>query len=229
MKPILEPPDPPEPLHIARRRFLLDLAIRVPAIALALPQVGLAADANGDDAFLMASRVITGTDTLSPGIARRIAGLLAARVTGFAAKLDDLVKTLDATGGTRDRMLSALSNPQVQFALAIARPWYLGYVGKPSDFVLKDDAVFATYLEAQSWSKIVDEVPRPTYPGADAGWWDVAPPGVAPPAMPAGITQWTYHPGGPAHILPPDPKWKAYATAVHPSIDAARSAKPPST
>jgi hypothetical protein len=209
---------------LTRRRLLLDLASVMPAIGLVVP---LAVNAAGeDDPFLNASRVITGDSTLSAGIAQRIQALLVTRVSGFASQLADLVAAFDRTGGSRDHMLAALSDGQVQFALAIAQPWYLGYVGKPSDFVLKDDAAFATYLEAQGWSKIVHEVPRPTYPGANAGWWDTAPPGVVAPAMPAGITEWTFHPGGPAQILAPDSTWKAYATADHASIDAARRAKP---
>jgi hypothetical protein len=218
------PSYPPVRLPVTRRSVLLALAAQVPAIGLGLPSIANAADA--DDPFLKASRVIAGNATLSAGVARRIAALLGSRIADFGAKLDDLAKTLEATGGTREQMLSALSAAQVRFALAIAEPWYLGRVGKPSDFVLKDDAVFATYLEAQSWSKIVDEVPRPTYPGGNAGWWDAAPPGVQAPAMPAGITQWTFHPGGPTQIMAPDPKWKAYATAPHADMAAARRAKP---
>jgi len=228
LKQMPEPSQPLGPLTVTRRRVLQALATLVPAMGLAtMPLATHALEA--DDAFLTASRVITGNTTLSAGIARRMMALLVVRIPEFAAKLDDLLKAFRATGGTREEMLSALKDSQVQFALAIAQPWYLGHVGTPSDFVLKDDAVFVTYLEAQSWTKIVHEVPRPTYPGADAGWWDVAPPGVDAPAMPEGIKEWTFHPGGPADIMAPDPKWKAYATAPHASIDAARRAKPGST
>ena len=211
-------------LPVTRRRLLLDLASVLPSIALAMPLVVHAK--SEDDSFLKASRVITGDSTVSAGIAQRIMALLATRVPGFSSQLGELISAFDRTGGSRAQMLAGLSDSQVQFALAIARPWYLGYVGKPSDFVLKDDAVFTTYLDAQSWSKIVDEVPRPTYPGAGAGWWSAAPPGVVAPPMPEGITQWTFHPGGPSQIMPPDPKWKTYATADHGSSDAARLAKP---
>jgi len=224
MKQMLGPTHSPMTLPLTRRRVLLALANSVPAITLSMPFVVEAADAGSP--FLRASRVIIGNTTLSAGVAQRIMALLIPRIASFASQLDDLVKSFESTGGTRDQMLSRLSDSQVKFALAIARPWYLGHVGTPSDFILKDDAVFATYLEAQSWSKIVDEVPRPTYPDANAGWWDAAPPGVVAPTMPAGITQWTFHPGGPSQIMAPDPKWKAYATAVHASIDAARHAKP---
>jgi hypothetical protein len=215
---------PPGQLNVTRRRVLLGLASLVPATGLSIPLVAQAVES--DDAFLKVSRIITGDATLSAGISKRMMALLTARIAGFAAKLDDLSRALAAAGGAREQSLSALTDSQVKFALAIAQPWYLGYVGKPSNFILKDDAAFVTFLEAQSWSKIEQEVPRPTYPGADAGWWDAAPPGVVAPAMPDGITQWTFHPGGPAQILAPDPKWKAYATADHASIDDARRAKP---
>jgi hypothetical protein len=224
MKQLLEPSDSLGPFLVTRRRMLLDLAALAPALGLSTP---LVAHAQGDgDEFLKVSRVITGNATLSAGIASRILALLVAREAGFAASLDELAKSFAKVGGGREQMLSGLTDDQVRFALVIAEPWYLGRVGKPSDFVLKDDAAFATYLEAQSWSKVVDEVPRPTYPGAGAAWWDVAPPGVVAPPMPAGITLWTFHPGGPAQIMAPDPTWKAYATAKHASVDAARRAKP---
>jgi hypothetical protein len=224
MRTTLDPSEPPAQWPVTRRRLLLDLVTAVPAIGLAMPLAAKAAD--DDEKFLEASRVITGNATLSAGVAERIKALLTTRIEGFASQLGDLVKSFEATGGSREQMLSGLTESQVQFALKIAQPWYMGHVGKPSDFVLKDDAVFATYLEAQSWTKIVHEVPRPTYPGADAGWWDAAPPGVQAPVMPDGITRWTFHPGGPAQIMAPDPRWKAYATADHASIDAARRAKP---
>jgi len=227
MKQMLEQLKRPAQLPLTRRRLLIDLVACVPAVGLGAPVATHAADVG--DAFLEASRVITGNATLSAGVARRIMALLTTRIEGFASKLDELAKLIETTGGTREQMLSGLSDTQVQFALAIAKPWYLGYVGKPSSFVLRDDAVFATYLEAQSWTKIIREVPRPTYPDANAGSWDAAPPGVQAPAMPDGITRWTFHPGGPAQIIAPDPKWKAYATTAHASIDAARRAKPGKT
>ena len=92
--------------------------------------------------------------------------------------------------------------------------------------MLKDNAAFATYLQAQSWQKILDQVPRPTYPDGSAGWWVTAPPGIAAPAMPGEIADWTFHPGGPQQILAPDPAWKSYASAKHQSIADARQAKP---
>ncbi len=137
-----------------------------------------------------------------------------------------MTAALDKGGADRQSKLTALSDAQVKIALEIAKPWYLGYVGTPSDFVLKDDAAFATFLEVQSWRKIIDEVPRPTYPTGNAGWWQAVPKGVDAPDMPAKITDWTFHPGGPGQIQPPDPAWRDYASTKHADLAAARQAKP---
>jgi hypothetical protein len=207
-----------------RRRVLITLAGIVPAARFLSP---LAAWATADEgAFVRISRIITGTALLSADISQRIQSLLANRTDQFASRLNVLASTMKKAGGSRQEMLSALSDEQVKLALEIAKPWYLGYVGTPSDFVLKDDAAFATFLEAQAWEKIVDEVPRPTYPHGNAGWWVVAPPGVNAPAMPDAVTSWTFHPGGPSQILAPDTEWKAYALAKHSGIAEARRAKP---
>lgn len=209
---------------ITRRRILMSLAGLAPAAV--MMRAGHAIAKARDDVFLQVSRIIAGKTSLSPDVALRVEGLLADRIEGFASKLTDLANVMKVTGGSRDEMLGALADNQVAFALDIARPWYLGYVGTPSSFVLKDDAAFATFLEAQAWQKILHEVPRPTYPPAGAGWWQSSPPGISPPAMPEEIVQWTFHPGGPSNIMAPEPAWKAYATADHVSIAEARKARP---
>ena len=214
----------PDASSPTRRSFLVALAALVPAARFSCPSSAWA-DADGN-AFLRTSRIITGTESLSAEVGRRIQGLLSDRVDQFASKLNDLSAAMRATGDSREEMLAGLTDAQVDFALDVARPWYLGYVGSPSAFVLDDDAVFATFLEAQCWEKIVSEVPRITYPGRNAGWWDVAPPNVDAPAMPEQIKSWTFHPGGPSGILAPDPAWKANATADHASIEKARRARP---
>ncbi|MEO8847246.1 MAG: sugar dehydrogenase complex small subunit [Casimicrobiaceae bacterium] len=207
-----------------RRRILVGLAGALPAVQLLRPSGVLAAQ--NDDVFLRVSRIITGTDALSADVAGRIRDLLTARDDKFASKLGDLADALQKTSGNRVDMLSRLSNGQVAFALAIAKPWYLGYVGTPSNFVMKDDAAFATFLEAQSYQKIIDFVPRPTYPSGSAGSWDAAPKGVDSPAMPDQIKDWTFHPGGPSTIMAPDPQWKLYATTKYASVEEARKKKP---
>lgn len=81
----------------------------------------------------------------------------------FAGRLVELTNDMRTSNGrNRDAVLALLSDDQVQFALEIAKPWYLGYVGSHSDFVLGDDAAFATLPEAQSWQKIILEFPRIT-------------------------------------------------------------------
>lgn len=208
---------------MSRRDVMIGLVAIVPAARF----VGSdsASAANGD-IFLAVSQVITGSDALSAGIAQRIRGLLASRDKQFDTKLTGLSKTMTTAGGNRQDMLGKLSDAQVEFAIEIAKPWYLGYVGTPSNFVLKDDAAFATFMDVQSWQKIIDEVPRPTYPTGNAGWWSAAPPGVVVPDMPADIVDWTFHPGGPNQILAPDANWLSYGQAKHSNIEAARRAKP---
>jgi len=211
-------------LSLTRRRALIALAGIAPAMRFLSPASAWAA--GDDDIFLRTSRVITGTDLLSPAISQRIERLLAERIKGFSSRLGDLAGVMRKAGGGRQQMIGALNGNQVSFAIEIAKPWYLGYVGTPSNFMLKDNAAFATYLQAQSWQKILDQVPRPTYPDGSAGWWVTAPPGIAAPAMPGEIADWTFHPGGPQQILAPDPAWKSYASAKHQSIADARQAKP---
>ena len=205
---------------LGRRDLLVGLAAVAPAFAIPLP-----AAAQGTTAFLAVSRVIAGTDALTPEVAGRIETLLAARDPDFAAKLADLAAAL-AAPGARDARLGALTDDQVAFALTIAKPWYLGYVGEPSAFVLQDDAQFATFLQMQAAEKVIDVVPRTTYAAKPAGWWAAPPEGVTPPAMPAGIEAWGAPLPGPAEIAAPDPAWKRYAMGAYDDLAAARAAKP---
>ena len=212
--------------HATTRRSVLVGLVAVPAALLTTGSaVGTSPTVDGGG-LLEVSKIITGTPTLSLDVAKRIGDLLRDRIDGFDAKLAGLAATLKAGSGDRAARLAALNNDQVVFALQIARPWYLGYVGTPSDFVLKDDAAFATFLEAQSFQKIADVVPLLTYPDRASGWWDVAPASVEAPTMPAQITDWTFHPGGPAQILAPSPVWRSYVTANYASVEEARHARP---
>jgi hypothetical protein len=207
-----------------RRSFLIGLSASLPAAHFLAPTVAWASISQ--DVFLRASQTITGSMSLSPAIAARIHDLLQHRDKDFDGKLADLAAAFDKSGGDRQTQLAALSDAQVKLALQIAKPWYVGYVGKPSNFVLKDDAEFATFIDVQSWQKIIDAVPLPTYPSGNASWWQEAPSGVVAPAMPAKIIDWTFHPGGPPQIQPPDPAWRDYAAADHADLNAARAAKP---
>lgn len=207
-----------------RRQLLLGLCGSIPALHLS--RSAFAQTADTPDEFLRVSRVITGSEMISDPVAQRIRGLLLQRIDDFDTRLGSVAKSLEETDGDRTAKLNALSDDEVSFALEIAKPWYLGYVGDPSSFVLDDDAAFATFLEVQSWRKILDEVPIPTLPPASAGWWDAPPKGVTAPSMPDAIKDWTVHPEGPKQIIAADPAWRNYATADHADIAAARRAKP---
>lgn len=157
-----------EQVQATRRAMLLGLASTLPMGWILQSTSAHAADVDED--FLWVSKVITGSEDISNDVAGRIEALLVDRVDGLTSRLDDLIAAMRATGqDDRTAMLTSLTDEQVVFALDIAKPWYLGYVGSPSSFTLEDDAAFATFLEAQSWEKIVDAVPRITYPGQGPG------------------------------------------------------------
>ena len=207
----------------SRRDVLLGLTAMIPAVA----AFGASAQATEGGDFLWISRIVTGNDALSAGVADRIEALLSGRIDGFGDRVSGLAAAMRTAGGDRRAMLGGLDERQVKVALSIAKPWYVGYVGKPSSFILDDDAAFATFLEAQSWEKILPEVPRITYPTEGAGWWSAAPPGVTAPSMPGGIAEWSFVPEGPKEIMAPDPAWRTFATASHPDPETARGSRPP--
>jgi hypothetical protein len=76
-----------------------------------------------------------------------------------------------AASTSREAGLSALSGTDLDTALIIAKPWYLGYVGTPSGRILEDDAAFATFLEMQAYAKTGGIIPAQSYPPGPAGWW----------------------------------------------------------
>ncbi len=201
---------PPVPDTPTRRHILLGLAAIAPAV-LGFGVSPIRAQP-ADDTFLRVSRIIAGNDSLTPEVAARIEGLLAARTDGFGNKLAKLETALQAGGADRDAMLSGLDEDQARFALDIAKPWYLGYVGDPSGLILDDDAEFATFLEAQGYEKVGDNVPFLTYPPGAAGWWVAAPEGVDDSDLPADIRSWAFQPRETYEISPPDPGWRAYAS-----------------
>ena len=191
------------------------------------------AEAGAQDAasdFLGISRTITGSNAITADVAARIRRLLAARHAGGPAAFDaacaELWATLRAAGSDREARLAALSDSQVAFALQIAKPWYVGHVGDPSDQVFDDDAEFATFLQAQASEKIIDVVPRTTYPYREPGWWSAPPPGIDAPPMPAAVRGWTFQPNVAAAIRPPAAPWKTYASATFATLAAARAAQP---
>jgi hypothetical protein len=215
-------------MQVDRRTLLISLAAFPPLVAgQALPSF---AEESGDAArFLDISRIITGTDTLTAATASRIEGLLRGRDAAFDEKLGKLSTALSGRG-SRDDKLKALDGDNLTFALDIAKPWYLGYVGTPSGLIMSDDSAFATFLEAQGYSKVVDIVPRLTYPTGPAGWWAATPAGVDGSDLHESAKSWSYQPQQDYVIAEPDPAWRAYAAGEYDSVEAARTAlKPAST
>lgn len=103
-------------------------------------------------------------------------------------------------------------------------PWYLGYTGSPSGWILKDDAKFATFLETRAFAVLSGIVPRPTYPPAGAGWWRAVPDGVDASDLPEAADEWSHQLRSEYQIAAPDPAWRAYAAGQYDTIAAARAA-----
>lgn len=208
-----------------RRDFLISLSLTAPAVQFltSIPDVAEAAT-SASSPILTVSQIITGNDQLSPEIAARVEDILSKRVDGFADKLAGLAKTLSSKP-TRDAGLAALSSDEVAFALQIAKPWYVGYVGSPSTTILKDDAEFVTFLQAQSYEKFIDAWPRPSAADRNPGWWEKPPEGVDTSNLPKGVESWSFQPADmPAEIAKPDPAWFLFATKKYPTLEAARQA-----
>ena len=211
-----------------RRDILIGLATIPLATVLRIGPLAAQGSRETPSRFLKISRILTGNDTLSQGIADRIEGLLK-KDAGFGARFTTLADAMEQAGGDRAAQIAALDDEQVSTALSVAKPWYLGYLGSPSGLKLTYEAEFATYLEAQAYEKLLPQVPRPTYPPGSAGWWSAVPEGVTSPPMPDGILNYDFHPAGEARtIQEPDPAWLAYANAKHADYDAAVAARPTS-
>jgi len=210
-----------------RRSFLLATISVPPLLAFLSPSV-VFAEGVSDTSFMAVSRVLIGRQDLSPDIGNRIATLLQQRIGDYPQKLDRLAKALaPAALSTRDRstVLKALSEEDTDLALEIAKPWYLGYVGTPAGSNTKDNAVFVTYLDAQAYELVLEDLPRTSYPPGGSGWWQAVPEGVTSPAMPERITDWTWQPdGATGKLAKPDPAWRAYAMGEQPTLAAARAA-----
>ena len=184
------------------------------------------ADAAATADFLEISRTLTGSTGLPADVASRIQRLLETRQAAFSDRCSQLLATMRAAGPDRDARLAALSEDEVAFALQIAKPWYVGHVGEPSAQGFDDGAEFATFLHAQGSEKIMDVVPRTTYPQRRPGWWSSPPPGVDAPSMPREISGWAFQPETPEAIRAPAPQWRAYANANFDTLPQAREARP---
>ncbi len=194
---------------LSRREFLIGLAAVVPATSVLIASRVMA---EGEDALLIASRVIVGRNDLDPAIAKRIRTALSGRVDGFEQKVKGLAAAL-STGQDRDAALAALSSDQLDLALQIARPWYTGVAGVPDDTGFDDNAHFITYLGAQAMLMGSKHVPFPSYSRDAPGWWAEPPAGVQAPAMPPQVRDWTFVPAGAdGPVAPADPQFLALVT-----------------
>jgi hypothetical protein len=206
---------------IDRRTLLSSLASIPPFIAFTGSKA-LTQESGSASKFLRVSRILVGGDDLTPGAASRIEKLLRARDIAFDSKLSRLAQSL-LGGGNRDEGIKRLGNDDLAFALEVAHPWYLGYLGTPSGRILEDDAEFTTFLEAQCFSKVRDFVPLRTYPPGNAGWWQAAPDGVDASDLPAAAASWDYQPRDSFLIRAPDPGWRAYAEGRFATVEEARA------
>jgi fructose 5-dehydrogenase small subunit len=209
-------------MSINRREFLQFSAL-VPAAFLAGPAGALAADGRSD--IMAVSKTIIGRDDLSAEIGARIADLLRNRIGEFDAKLTRLAHQLD-TVSDKNKAVEDLQGDDLAFALEIAKPWYLGYVGTPGGTVLTDDGTgFVTYLDARAYEVVAQDLPRTSYPPGGRGWWQAVPPGVSSPPMPEGVTTWGWQPdNATGNLAASDPAWVAYGMGEYPSLAAARAA-----
>lgn len=210
-----------------RRTFLLG-AIAIPPISSFLLSDFAFADETQASSFMQASWVVIGRKDLSPDIAARIEVLLKQRIPDYDQKFAALSQALAPAlkdERLRNDALKGLSASDTAFALEIAKPWYLGYVGTAAGSSLKDDATFVTYLNAQAYEVVINDLPRTSYPPGGSGWWQAVPAGVTSPSMPERVIDWTWQPDGATGVIAkPDPAWQAYAMGEFPSIDAARAA-----
>lgn len=197
-------------MKISRRTVLIGLAASVP---LASSLSSFAVFASDDSDLLKVSRIIVGRDDLDPKIAQRVFDALSKMIAGFDAKLATLAAALDR-GQDRDTALAALDDANLDLALAIAQPWYIGIAGEISEHAKdgndRDGAIFVTYLGAQAMRSVEHVLPFPSYSTGAPGWWAEPPDGVIAPPMPNEIRDWNYvPPGAVGPVAKEDPRFMA--------------------
>ena len=212
-----------------RRSFLIGAIAVPPMFSFLSSGLALAAD-EPDSPFMQVSRVLMGRNDLSPDVAQRIETLLQQRMPGYPQKIGALAQLLAPAvkdESLRNDLIKGLSSDETDFALEVAKPWYLGYVGTPSGSILKDDAAFVTYLDAQAYEVVLKDLPRTSYPPGGQGWWQAVPDGVNAPAMPERVIDWTWQPDGATGVIAKaDPAWRAYGMGQYASLEQARAAMP---
>ncbi len=163
------------------------------------------------ETFHAVSQMLTGRQQLDVAISQRLYALLAAQNPHFSTRLTRLAQRLGRSGDlTPEARLAALSDEDVETALAVITPWYLGYTGNPATTRATDDAHFVSFLSALMYEPTADVTPRPSYSQRGSDYWQAVPEGVTAPPMPANIHAWgKASPRAASHIPEPQPAWLA--------------------
>lgn len=194
------------------RRTFLRMMI-ASGVIFSVPVTGLSAitSAGAAHAFHDVSVILTGRQQLDPAISLRLYGLLSRQNPLFPQRLTQLAERLRHSAPlSPDARLAALSDEEVETALAIITPWYLGYTGNPATTRATDDAHFVSFLSALMYEPTADVTPRPSYSQRGSDYWQAVPEGVSAPPMPATIQAWgKASPRAASQIAEPQPAWLA--------------------
>ena len=193
------------------RRYFLQLMVGASAIVL-FPLHSVRASKVSSryvEQLLKASELLTGRQGLPVSVAERLSALLKKHDAQFPQRLARLFIHLDAlSDDDRQNVVGKLDDQDVQTALTIISPWYLGFTGHPSTTKATDDAEFVTFLSALMYEPTQDMTIRPSYARAGGDYWAEVPDGVAAPAMPVTIREWGEKAPKPAASIPtPGAPW----------------------
>lgn len=170
------------------RRHFLRLML-ASGIIISVPITGsLATAAEPENRFHRVSQALTGRQQLDPTISQRLYALLTRQNPLFPQRLAQLAEHLSRSKARApEALLASLSEEEVNTALAIITPWYLGYTGNPATTRATDDAHFVSFLSALMYEPTADLTPRPSYSQRGSDYWQAVPDGASAPPMPATI------------------------------------------
>jgi len=193
------------------RRHFLRLML-ASGIIMSVPITGsLATAAEPENRFHRVSQALTGRQQLDPAISQRLYALLTRQNPLFPQRLAQLAERLGRSDVLApEALLTSLSEEEIDTALAIITPWYLGYTGNPATTRATDDAHFVSFLSALMYEPTADVTPRPSYSQRGSDYWQAVPDGVSAPPMPANIYAWgAASPRAASRIAQPQPAWLA--------------------
>lgn len=193
------------------RRHFLRLML-ASGIIISVPITGsLATAAEPENRFHRVSQALTGRQQLDPTISQRLYALLTRQNPLFPQRLAQLAEHLSRSEARApEALLASLSEEEVNTALTIITPWYLGYTGNPATTRATDDAHFVSFLSALMYEPTADLTPRPSYSQRGSDYWQAVPDGVSAPPMPATIHAWgKASPRAASGIAQPQPAWLA--------------------